>query len=72
MNNIDHLHIIYKWRITKPFIKGKQLYNRCCKRIGYGTMILNCLNGYKNSKENDSFVLTEEHKLFFHIYEINF
>ena len=62
--------ISIKGSITKPFVE--QLYNRCCKRIGYGTMILNCLNGYKNSKENDSFVLPEEHKLFFNIYEINF
>ena len=31
-------------------------------------MIFNCLNGYENSKGNHSFVLWEEHKLFFNIF----
>ena len=63
--------IFIKGKITKPFVDEK-IYNVCCKRIGYVTMILSCLNGYKNSKGNDSFVLSEEHKLFFNINETNF
>ena len=58
--------------ITKPFVEGKNYTIGVVKELVMVQWFWIVLTDTKNSKGNDSFVLSEEHKLFFNINETNF